>query len=204
MARPRVPVGKYCIDTSNGQAYCRVLQQRLFLGAAGSAESWRRFYAAAAEATDVAARRATRFKVKSAATLRIYCFSDGDGYLKIGISENVKANLRTIQRGHPRYLTLVFAFPGDFALEAEIKLRLGPYRTRMEGEWFFDLPAVREVLASYPGQENPADVLPETPADARKREFAEYRRRKFRPTPPPHLTPTHFRLPRRQVPVASK
>lgn len=66
------------------------------------------------------------------------------GPIKIGITHDVAARLRTLQVGSPYELTLLATVDGTVADEAALHLRLA--RDRMRGEWFRPTPEVIAVV----------------------------------------------------------
>lgn len=74
---------------------------------------------------------------------KIY-FAASDGRLKIGISRDVAARLNIVGAHLPSPLVLIGTIEGSYKLERAIHQRLSDFRLR--GEWFADVPAVRDVI----------------------------------------------------------
>lgn len=101
---------------------------------------------------DTALPPQTRFRKRRASDERGCCvyFLAGGGLIKIGISTNLTSRIRAIRNSSPTELELLGTLPGGSATEGLLHMRFGEHR--QHGEWFADVPAIRDYLASMIAQ----------------------------------------------------
>jgi len=84
-------------------------------------------------------------------------FVAADGAIKIGYSANVSKRMAQLQTVAACKLKLLAIFPGaDRGVEKRLHEALHPYR--LEGEWFRDVPAVRNFAAMVANGARPVDL----------------------------------------------
>lgn len=71
--------------------------------------------------------------------------SAGGGPIKIGVSKNVRARIRSLQTSSPTPLVLLGVVAGSRDTEAALHHRL--HASRIRGEWFADSDEVRRAIA---------------------------------------------------------
>lgn len=89
----------------------------------------------------------------------IYIIGNDQGYIKIGVSNNVKRRLRQIQTGNEHKLTLLFTEEFECTrkhllhIEREIHRNLHKLATKCIGEWFCveedNIDAVKRLITYY-------------------------------------------------------
>lgn len=84
-------------------------------------------------------RRPAKTAVPAEAERHVYFVQAENGLIKIGVSNDPRARLRSLQTGSPVDLTLLGAAPGrGREMEAELHERFAAHRVR--GEWFQPAP----------------------------------------------------------------
>lgn len=71
-------------------------------------------------------------------------FAEGGDQIKIGITRDVNARLRTLRNGAAQPLTLIGSIKGDLRREQQIHNTLKQHRIR--GEWYRDCAEVRAAI----------------------------------------------------------
>lgn len=88
---------------------------------------------------------------KSSGAGYVYLMSDGEGSVKIGVSNNPERRRKQLQTGQEDHLKILKTWQTKhpYALESRLHRKYAQYRKRADGEWF-DLPKseVRKLVRS--------------------------------------------------------
>ncbi len=80
----------------------------------------------------------------------------GAGVIKIGISQNPEARLRSLQTASPTPLRLIVAVYGTANLERRLHRKFSPMRRN--GEWFADCQEIRAEIERFTSKANSNDA----------------------------------------------
>jgi len=96
-----------------------------------------------------------------------FIIENGGEFIKIGMSDNPKQRLDTLQRSNPRKLRLVTAICGDYGLETIIHRRFK--HIRVEREWFKATDELKSFIQDLHRVENAgSDMLEKATAFTKK------------------------------------
>lgn len=71
------------------------------------------------------------------------------GYIKIGVTENLKLRHRTLQQGNPRVLVMLATMEAPGGVEDEHRLHDHFTADRVHGEWFKPSAKLMELIEAH-------------------------------------------------------